>query len=84
MPPPPPTMGNPNYHFISRTKTYLKWSKRPINKHWVTFKAKQNSNSKLFKEEKIIQERKNVSMICKDLVSWVARKQEFDQSNYIL
>ena len=27
---------------------------------------------------------KNVNVICKGLVSWVARKQEFDQSNSIL
>ena len=27
-----------HYHLISRTKTYAKWSKRPINKHWVSEK----------------------------------------------
>ena len=52
-------------------------------------KTKHNPYSKLFwlfifKKEKIIQGRKNVNVVCIDLVSWVGRKQEFDQSNYIL
>ena len=49
---------------------------------WIENKAKHQLETILIIHN--IQRRKNVNVICKDVVSWVARKQEFDQRNCIL
>ena len=54
----------------------LKWRRTEHTQFKNKLKAKQHFETILiiFKEEKMIHGRKNVNVVCKDLVSWVARK----------
>ena len=46
-------------------------------------KSKANHQLKTILVIHDIQGRKNINVICKDLVSWMTRKQEFEQRNNV-